>query len=322
MATPDSQAGRSATLDTDDKSRSPLGETVKDPVLRAVRSQTATADDRQVAPAVERALALTCHLSVVLALLFVGRLHFEDMRAGAAATLYLLLPYTPLLMPASELPVSSVADLPAATFGRWDHAWPMAWLTWAVVAYRKPAIAGALVGVAAGSAFFPVLLAPIWLSFYARRGLGRFLTVFLLAGGVCLAVLALVVSVNGEWPASMRSAWTLLPSGVADLPAATFWQPWWAPAPGVPAPPGVWQGVHWAYRLPVFIAFLAFVPLHAPATAPAPAPAVDQSTPSALATHPDRLSRHGSRCHAPTRKPRPGCHPCCSGSSVRLRGDN
>jgi hypothetical protein len=81
---------------TDDKSRSPLGETVKDPVLRAVRSQTATADDRQVAPAVERALALTCHLSVVLALLFVGRLHFEEMRAGAsAATLYLLLPYTP-----------------------------------------------------------------------------------------------------------------------------------------------------------------------------------------------------------------------------------
>jgi hypothetical protein len=227
------------TLPTDDKARSPLGETVKEPVVGFVRSQTSPADEHQVDPIVDRALALMCHLSVVLALLFVGRLHFDDMRAGAAAAvLYLLLPYTPLLMPGSELRA-----------GRWDHAWPMAWLTWALVAYRKPAIAGAMVGVAAGSAFFPILLAPIWLSFYARRGLGRFLTGFLLAGGICLGVLAVVVSVNGDWPASMRSAWTLW-----------TWQPWPSSSAAIRAVgPGVWQGIHWAYRMPVFIAYLAFV---------------------------------------------------------------
>jgi hypothetical protein len=174
---------------------------------------------------------------VLVALLFVGWFHFDDMRAGAAAaTVYLLLPFVTLLMPASVFPP-----------GRWDHAWVMAWLTWAVVAYRRPGIAGALVGVAAGSAFFPVVVVPIWLSFYVRRGLSRFLAGFLLAAGICLGVLILVVWLNGEWPASIRSAWT----------QQSTWQPWLPPPDG--GWQGVWQGVPWPYRMPVFIAYLAFV---------------------------------------------------------------
>jgi hypothetical protein len=116
-----------------------------------------------------------------------------------------------------------------------------------VVAYRKPGIAGALVGVAAGSAFFPVLLVPIWLSFYGRRGLGRFLAGFLVASSFCVGVIALVVWLKGEWPALISSAWT----------QRSTWQPWVPPPNG--GWQGVWQGVPWPYRMPVFIAYVAFL---------------------------------------------------------------
>src|SRR5262245_35810150 len=70
----------------------------------------------------ERGLALACHLSVVVGLVLVGWRHFDDVRAGlAAATFYLLLPYTYMLLPDSPLGV-----------GRWDHAWAMAFLVWSV----------------------------------------------------------------------------------------------------------------------------------------------------------------------------------------------
>ncbi len=144
------------------------------------------------------------------------------------------MPCTHLLMPWGPLPT-----------GRWDHAWPMVWLTWAVVAYRRPTVSGALLGVAAGTAFFPVLVLPAWLSFYYRRGAARFLTAFLLTGGVCVLALVVTSALKGELPPSLRSAWT-----------DSNWQPWQQPAPDTH---GVWQDVHWAYRLPVFLAFAAFV---------------------------------------------------------------
>jgi hypothetical protein len=183
----------------------------------------------------ERGLALACHFAVALALIVIGRIHFEDVSTGAAAaTLYLLLPCTHLLMPTGAL-----------SAGRWHHAWPMVWLTWAVVAYRRPMIAGAGLGVAAGTSFFPVLVLPIWLSFYYRRGTVRFLTGFLLSGTIALLILSVPVMLNGELPPSLRSAWT-----------DSNWQPWQQPSPETA---GVWQGIHWAYRIPVFLAFAAFV---------------------------------------------------------------
>jgi hypothetical protein len=181
----------------------------------------------------ERGLTVACHLAIVVALALVGWRHFDDLHAGvAAATFYLLLPYTYLLMP-SISPVVS----------RWDHAWPMALLVWAVLAYRRPTVAGAFLGLAAGTIFFPVLLLPVWFSFYRRRGACRFLLSFLLSAGVCLAVFGTIVWINGELPHSLRTGWT-----------SSAWKPWEQPDKDTH---GLWQDIptHWAYRLPVFLAY-------------------------------------------------------------------
>jgi hypothetical protein len=99
--------------------------------------------------------------------------------------------------------------------------------------------------LAAGSAYFPVLLLPIWLSFYWRRGGGRFLGAFVLAAGLSLAVVALAL----WWEGQLFSSWhTVL--------RLSDWQPWLAPTTE-----GFWSRIPWAwaYRVPVFIAFLAFL---------------------------------------------------------------
>jgi hypothetical protein len=217
------------------------------PNLAAAASEVGEKSLRQLAPPevdgpsvslwVEGGLALLCHLSIVAGLVLIGRRHFEDTHAGvAAATFYLLLPYTWLLMPGAPSGV-----------GAWYHAWPMALLIWMVLAYRRPAVAGAFLGVAAGTTFFPVLTLPVWLSFYRRRGAGRFALTFVLAALLCLGALGAVLWFNGELPQAVQSVWS-----------ASGWQPWKQPAP---ATRGLWQDMpgHWAYRVPVFIAYLAFI---------------------------------------------------------------
>ena len=182
-----------------------------------------------------RALALLCHLSIVVGLVLVGWKHFADVLSGmASATFYLLLPYTYMLTPNSALGL-----------GRWDMAWPMAWMVWAVFCHRRPVLAGAFLGVAAGGVLFPVLTLPIWLSFYWRRGAWRFLFAFLLSAAVTLALAAGVLWAVGSWTQNWHSA-----------DALARWQPWLQPPTGAR---GVWAGVYWVYRLPVFIAYAAFV---------------------------------------------------------------
>jgi hypothetical protein len=218
------------------KPPTPLDDVVRRPVEDLVRSRgPLPPDGSDVGPWVERGLALACHLAIVIGLVLIGWKHFEDVHTGvAAATCYLLLPYTYLMMPSSEL-----------RFSRWDHAWPMALMVWAVLGYRRPWVAGGFLGLAAGSAFFPVVTVPAWLSFYWRRGASRFLVAFLGAAVLCGVVLAAVVAWYGDWPPGLQSGWTL-----------SNWQPWQAPRPNTL---GVWRDIPWAYRLPVFIAFLAFV---------------------------------------------------------------
>ena len=119
---------------------------------------------------VGRSLALLCHLAIFAGLIVVGLRHFNDLHAGmAAATFYLLLPYTALHVE------------------QWHHVWPMALVVWAVVFYRKPSLAGLLLGLAAGTVYFPLLILPVWCSFYWGRGDGRFLGAFALTFGLCLA---------------------------------------------------------------------------------------------------------------------------------------
>jgi hypothetical protein len=202
-----------------------------------IRKTPAGVDEATVQLWAERGLTVVCHLLIVVALALIAWRHFDDLHGGvAAATFYLLLPYAYLLMPSTPLGV-----------GRWDHAWPMALMIWMVLAYRRPRVAGAFLGLAAGSVFFPVLLLPVWLSFYRRRGAGRFVLSFVISAGLCLAVLGGILWFNGELPHSLQSGWT-----------STAWQPWRQPSPDTH---GLWHGIPtgWAYRLPVFLAYFALL---------------------------------------------------------------
>jgi hypothetical protein len=173
-----------------------------------------------------RGLALFCHLAVVAALVVIGWWHFQDLHGGvAAAVFYLLLPYTALK--GYHLP----------------QVLPMALILWAVLFYRRPALAGLFLGLAAAAAYFPALVFPLWLNFYWRRGAGRFAAVFVLAAGVCLAVVGTALWMQGELAASWKTA--------LDL---SDWQAWKAPTAE-----GFWTGISWPYRLPVFVAYLAFL---------------------------------------------------------------
>ena len=227
----------------DDSKAGPIGKSPK-LVEKAIQEiAQPDIDESRLYVWAERGMALMCHLSVVVALVLIGWRHFDELRAGmAAATFYLLLPYTFLLLPDSALGV-----------GRWDHAWPMALMLWAVFCYRRPVLAGAFLGVATGTAFFLVVVLPAWLSFYRYRGAVRFLISFVVSAALGLAVLGGLLWINGELPAGLRSAWT------------TFdWQPWKRPAAETP---GFWQDMPSAsvlrmpaaYRVPVFIATMIFV---------------------------------------------------------------
>jgi hypothetical protein len=183
---------------------------------------------------VERGLTVVCHLVIAVALVLIGWRHFDDINAGmAASTFYLLLPYTYLLMPRTSLGV-----------GRWDHALPMALMIWMVLAYRRPSLAGVFLGLAAGTVFFPALTFPLWLSFYWRRGAGRFTLAFVLSAGLCLAIVGAILWTNGELPHTWLSGWRLSSWLRPDTDTRGLWQ-------GIPS--------HGAYRLPIFLAYVVLV---------------------------------------------------------------
>jgi hypothetical protein len=135
---------------------------------------------------VERSLAVACHVAVVVGLFFVGWKLVGDLPTGvAAAVLYLLLPYA------------------AFHVGQVHHVWPAALVLWAVFWYRRPTVAGVLLGLAAGTAFFPILLLPAWLQFYRPRGTPRFLGGFAAAWLVGVAVTVAVLAGTGRFPDGM-----------------------------------------------------------------------------------------------------------------------
>jgi hypothetical protein len=179
---------------------------------------------------IERGVAMALHLAVIVGLVLVGAVHFQDTTAGMAmACLYLLLPYT------------------AYHVSQHQHVWPAAFLVWAVFCYRSPIASGFLLGLAAGSMFFPLLLFPLWFGFYRGRGAGRFTASFALAMTLSLAATALVLWSRSEFTRQLVNALS-----------RSDWQAW-----KVPQTESLWSGVHWAYRIPVFIAYMAFVALTA-----------------------------------------------------------
>ncbi len=176
----------------------------------------------------KRGVAMACQIAVAVLLLLVCLLHFQDApTAATAVALYLLLPPT------------------AYQFDQSHHVWPTAFVLGAVLAFRRPSAAGLLLGLAAGSSFFPLVLFPAWWQFYHGRGSGRFAVWFAGAVGASALVAVPGLVFGGEYTLGV-----LAPEHLRD------WQPWVIPSKEAES---VWTGGKWVYRLPLFIAYLGFV---------------------------------------------------------------
>jgi hypothetical protein len=165
------------------------------------------------------AATILAHLAVVVGMVWIGFRHFGNIRTGiAAAALYMLTFY-----------ISQFTS-------RLDHVLPAMLLVWAVAAYRRPTIAGILLGLAGGVSYYPLFLLPLWCGFYWRRGLVRFLigVVFILA--VLVTALALSAPDTAAFIAQAEQMFGL--RNPLQVTAAGFWQYY-----------------HQAYRYPVLAAF-------------------------------------------------------------------
>lgn len=169
----------------------------------------------------ERGLALICHVATAVGLFMIGWRHFSHAASGvAAATTYLLLPYTFMLTPFNIL-----------NLGHWDSAFAMSLWVWAVFWMRRPFVSGLFLGLATGTAVSPLMILPAWCGFYWRRGMDRYLVGFLVTMLPCF----FLFSETTSW------VWS-------------DWIPWLEPDSGTDS---FWHGIHWAYRLPVFVLFLS-----------------------------------------------------------------
>ncbi|MEX2317144.1 MAG: hypothetical protein WD669_08330 [Pirellulales bacterium] len=169
-------------------------------------------------------IAIVSQLAIVVGLLLVGMRHFDNIKMGlAAATLYLLLPYT------------------AMWSGNVFHALPGALLVWAVVFYRRPLLAGGMIGLAFGSTYYLLILflLPLWISFYWHRGLARFVIGLSVMIGLQIAAMAYMTPDMATFFAHL---WRML--DVRFLLATDG------------AAMGAWQFWHHIYQIPVLAAFV------------------------------------------------------------------
>ncbi|MCA9080766.1 MAG: DUF2029 domain-containing protein [Planctomycetaceae bacterium] len=171
-----------------------------------------------------RILSILAHVAVIVGLYFVGRNLFADASLGLGmGTLYLLLPCT------------------AYNVGEFNHVLPTALIVWAFVAYRKPIVAGILLGLACGTMYFPILLLPMWAAFYGRKGAWRFAMALVLVGAMLTASLALT---SADPDSFVRK--TL---GSLDLAVLAFH--------GGESTVGFWREADYlsVYRIPIMVAY-------------------------------------------------------------------
>jgi uncharacterized membrane protein len=157
----------------------------------------------------------------VVGMVLVGHLHFGNITMGiAAATMYLLLPYTALWT------------------GSPPHALPAALLVWAIVFYRRPLLAGMMIGLASGTVYYPAFLLPLWCSYYWNRGLKRFLAGVVLMLGVLVLTLAFTATDTQLFIDRLLQMFGLRLPMNANLA-------------------GIWQFWNPVYRYPLIAAFVA-----------------------------------------------------------------
>ncbi len=165
--------------------------------------------------------AILLQLIIVIGFCYVGKRHFGDTQIGLGmAAMHLLLPYT------------------AQFAGHVLHILPAALLIWAIALYRRPAIAGILIGLVAGVTYYPLFLLPLWFSFYWDRGAKRF------AGGVFGSILAIILTLFFMVP-TWLDFWLQMRSMFG------FW------LPKVEDLIGIWQlGWDGWFRLPILVGFI------------------------------------------------------------------
>jgi hypothetical protein len=157
-----------------------------------------------------RVVAILSQLAIVVGMMLVGMRHFDNVTTGiAAASFYLLLPYTALWT------------------GNVTHSLPGALITWAVVMYRRPLVAGSMIGLAFGTIYYPVFLLPLWISFYWTRGLWRFLIGVLTMLALLVVALAFTASDVAMFMDHVRQMFGVRFPNADGLNAGAwqFWQP-------------------------------------------------------------------------------------------------
>lgn len=139
------------------------------------RAPSSPAHDRALPSqiVVARIIVVISLAALVVGLVLIGSWHFQNFWTGTGiATLFLMLPYSVQLT------------------GRSSHVLPASLLIWAIAAYRMPFFAGLALGAASGLIYYPLFLVPLWLSFYWKRGVGRF------GLGFCISLMTLLI---GLW---------------------------------------------------------------------------------------------------------------------------
>jgi hypothetical protein len=175
---------------------------------------------------VSRVLASLAHLALVIGLLGIGWRHFERPLTGMAmAACYLLLPYTRMAV------VDSTQLIPSAL------------IVAAVFWYLRPAVAGILIGLAAGWLPACLGLVALWCGFYRRRGAVRFVSVAL--GVVIGCAIVGHWGALGNWPSALGAR------SIADVGLLPQFEP--------RSTGSFWVSIDSSYRLPVLILYLAMV---------------------------------------------------------------
>jgi hypothetical protein len=175
---------------------------------------------------VSRVLASLAHLALVAGLLAIGWRHFERPLTGIAmAACYLLVPYTRMQV------VDSTQLIPSAL------------IVAAVFWHLRPAVAGALIGLAAGWLPACLGLVALWCGFYRGRGAARFVI-------VALAVIIGCAIVGhwgglGNWPSALGAR------SIAEVGLLPQYEPRLTSS--------FWVSIDSSFRLPVLILYLALV---------------------------------------------------------------
>ena len=166
-------------------------------------------------------VAIISQSLIVTGLILFAVYNFNSFYMGVGiASVYLLLPYT------------------AFYTGHVEHALPAALMLWALVCFRKPVLAGLLLGAATGASYYPLFLLPLWLSFYWERGVRRFSLMFGISILVCICGLVFTSTDVFDFFRQLQKMFG-------------FWQP------QMEGLEGIWAlGWDRIWRLPLLVAFL------------------------------------------------------------------